>query len=129
MLRATDIASKAGVRYLITSSALAEGSMRLPTRTSNGSLNIARNLASAALTVGWATNSFSAARVRLRACISASNTTIRLISALRSSLRFMGAPGPCLLFGFNSGIDMHPSRVETCTAPMRSPLPPTARPG
>ena len=139
-LRAMDIASSAGVRYLITSSALTDGSMRLPTRISNGSLNIARNLASAALTVGWAMNSFSAARVRLRSCIRASNTTIRLISALRSSFRFIGAPGAMLVLRVNCSIDSNPDPVKgadlyrqcwqpTFQSPNQAALPQTTQSG
>ncbi|MNR34131.1 hypothetical protein D3C85_1518730 [compost metagenome] len=88
-LTAVEMESSAGESRAKISMALAEGSMLRPVRTNSGSSNRVLRRASAALIAGWPRNSFSAARVTLRSCMSVSNTSRRLRSTLRKSFRFM----------------------------------------
>ncbi|MOA40753.1 hypothetical protein D3C78_1626570 [compost metagenome] len=81
--------SSAGESRAKISIALADGSMLRPVRTNSGSSNRVRRRASAALMAGCPRNSFSAARVTLRSCMSVSKTIRRLRSTLRRSFRFM----------------------------------------
>ncbi|MNC50216.1 hypothetical protein D3C75_994440 [compost metagenome] len=90
-LTAVEIESSAGDSRAKISWARAEGSMLRPVRTNNGSSNRLRRRERAALMAGWPRNSFSAARVTLRSCISVSNTISRLRSTRRRSFRFIGA--------------------------------------
>lgn len=88
-LMAVEMESSAGVSREKISTARAEGSMLRPVRTNSGSSNSDRRRARAALMAGWPRNSFSAARVTLRSCMSVSKTISRLRSTLRRSFLFM----------------------------------------
>ncbi|MNY36515.1 hypothetical protein D3C86_1710100 [compost metagenome] len=88
-LTAPEMVSIAGCNSLRICNARGVGSRLRPLRTSSGSSNRSRSLASDALTAGWPRNSFSPARVRFFSNIRVSKITSRFMSTRRRSLRFM----------------------------------------